>query len=334
MGTKGLRRIQLGDESVEGTAVAASALWRGLGTLEDTQEVVFPDEDIGFVSGVDRTYIPQLSGNIQMESVPATFEQLPYILSGGVENIITGVADGAGTDFIYQYDYPTTALQTITTYTIEGGDDQEAEELNGAFVESFALTGIGGEALMMEALWQGRTITVAAFTSQPATPAVEDILFGNMKLYIDAIGGTIGTTQVSQTFLGMNYACVTGWKFKFSGDGALSPGIRYFDKSAFEIVVEITFEHDTTGVARKVDWRAQTPRLIRIENTGSAFGTAGTTYSNHTLLLDFAAKLENVTKIDEQDGNDILNVTFRARYNTTAAFFAQTIVVNEITALP
>ena len=51
-GVKALRKVQLGLESTKGTAVAATALWRGTGTIEDKREVVFPDEDIGYLSGV------------------------------------------------------------------------------------------------------------------------------------------------------------------------------------------------------------------------------------------------------------------------------------------
>ena len=47
----------------------------------------------------------------------------------GVDGIITGTADGAGTGKIYTYTFPTTAKKVIKTYTIEGGDDQEAERM-------------------------------------------------------------------------------------------------------------------------------------------------------------------------------------------------------------
>jgi len=55
-GSKFLRKIQMGGEDVAGTGVAASTIWRGKGTLEDTREDVFPEEDVGYIGGTDRAY--------------------------------------------------------------------------------------------------------------------------------------------------------------------------------------------------------------------------------------------------------------------------------------
>jgi hypothetical protein len=331
-GIRALRKIQLGLETTAGTAVAATALWRGVGVLEDRREVTFVNEDIGYISGVDRTYTGKLLAALAMDAVPATFEQLPYLLAAGVKDVVTGAADGLGSDKIYSYPFPTTAKNTIKTYTIEGGDDQEAEEIEYAFVESFKLSGRPGGALEMSAAWLGRQVIVSAFTGAIAVPTVADILFAKGKLYVDAASGAFGTTLQSNTFLGMDLNVITGWVPVFTADGNL-----YFTFSKItvpEITLDITFEHDAAGVARKVDWRAETARLVQIKFEGANVATAGTVYSKKTLIVNLAAKVEKVTPLGEQDGNDILTATFRARYNATAAKFAEIIVVNELAALP
>lgn len=102
-GIKALRRLQIGKETVAGTAVAATTIWRGVGTLEDQQKVEWPVEDIGYVSGVDRTYVPQLLGALSMDSIPATYEQLPYLLEASIKDC-TPAADGTGgTGYKYVY---------------------------------------------------------------------------------------------------------------------------------------------------------------------------------------------------------------------------------------
>jgi len=153
-------------EANAGTAVASTTIWRGLGVLDDKREIKFPDENVGIIGGTDRSYVSQLAGAISFESVEATFEQLPHILEAGVKLVGTGVADGAGSGKIYAYPFPTTALNTIKTYTIEGGDNQQAEEMEYAFVDSFKLSGNPGEALMMDAQWIGRQVTNTTFTGQ------------------------------------------------------------------------------------------------------------------------------------------------------------------------
>jgi len=90
----------------------------------------------------------------------------------------------------------------------------------------------------------------------------------------------------------------------------------------------VTFEHNSTAVAEKLNWRNQTPRLLRINCDGNALTTAGT-FNNKTLRIDLAGKWEKFEKIGESDGNDIINATFRAGYDSTAAKFAEIKVVNE-----
>ena len=52
--------------------------------MEDQREVVFVEEDVGYISGLDRTNTPKYLAAIEFEEIPATFEQLPYILAAGV----------------------------------------------------------------------------------------------------------------------------------------------------------------------------------------------------------------------------------------------------------
>ena len=78
-GIKALRRIQLGKETDPGTAVAATAIWRGTGTIQDNLTTVFPAEDVGILVGTDRNYIPKAEAMLSLAETEATFEQLPYL---------------------------------------------------------------------------------------------------------------------------------------------------------------------------------------------------------------------------------------------------------------
>ena len=332
-GVLALRKIQLGQESVAGTAVAATAIWRGIGTIDDAREIVFPEEHVGYMAPIDRSYTPKLEGALTMDSTPATFEQLCYILTAGVKDVTTGAADGAGTDKIYAYTFATTAKQTPQTFTLEGGDDQQAEEFNFCFVTDFQLSGVSFEAWMMSANWIGREVAPTTFTGSLALAAVEEILFSKTKLYIDAIGGTIGTTQITGTLLAATLDVDTGQRPIPVGDGNLY--FSAFDQKVKpEITLELTLEHDANAVAELVNFRAETPQLLRLITEGSAAATPGTTYSNLTLIIDLAGKWESFEKIGEQDGNDIRTGVFRAGYDLTSASFAEILVVNELTTLP
>lgn len=329
-GIQALRRIQLGRESTAGTAVAATTIWRGIGVLEDTRETVFPEEHVGILMPIDRSYVPRLSGEISLESIPATFEQILHVLEAGVMTV-SPVVDTGGSGYVYTYPLPSAAQQAIQTYTIEGGDDEQAEEMEYAFVTEFTLEGNSGEAVMISSTWRGRQVQNTTFTPGLSLPAVEEVLFQRGKLYIDSVSGTAGTTQAANTFLNFSLSVQTGQTPVFTGDGELY--FSFHKQVRPEITLDVTFEHDSIGVQEKNAWRNQTPRLLRLEFEGTALTTAGT-YTNKTLIIDLAGKWESFDSLGEQDGNDTLSGTFRVAYNPTYGGSGQIIVVNEVASVP
>jgi hypothetical protein len=333
-GIKALRKIQLGRETNAGVAVAATAIWRGLGTIEDTRNEVVVAEDVGTLIPPVRTYTAALGGALAMEAVPATFEQLPHILEAGILAIGTGVADGAGTGKIYDYAFPEATSNAIKTYTIEGGDNEAAEEVEYCYVADFALSGKGGEALTMAANWLGRQVSTSTFTGALAIPTVEEILFSKGALYIDAVAGSYGATIKSSTFLAMDLKVKTGWIPVWTADGGAGNFFGFIKCPKPEIILDITFEHEASSIAEKAAWRAKTPRLIQLKFLGSALTTPGTTYTYRSLIINLAGRWSKFSKLGEQDGNDIVTGTFVAGYDPTKADVGQIIVVNQLATIP
>lgn len=333
-GIKAARRLQLGIESSAGTAVAATVLWRGAGMLEDQKEpVVVENENVGLIAPSDRIYIPKDAAALEMDEIEANFEQLPYLLACGIKDVVTGSADGIGSGKIYAYPFHTSAasLNGIKTATIEGGDNELVEEMEYSFIQKLKISGKPGEALKVGATWVGRQLTATSFTGAIAVPSVEDILFQKGKLYIDNSGGTIGTTQKANVFLGFDLDIDTGWKPIWTGDGNLY--FSFIKATTPKIEAKITFEMDAISVAERTNWRNKVARLIRLQFQGAALGTPGTTYSYKTLNIDLYGKWTKFDKVDEIDGNDVVTGTFRCLYNATAAKLCDLLVVNEVAAL-
>lgn len=329
MGIKKLRKVQLGAESSAGTAVAATAMWRGVGTLQDNRQTVFANEDVGILTGADRTYVPMYEGALAMEATDATFEQLPYVLEAGVKTIATGVSD-TGSGFIYNYTFPTTAVNTIKTYTIETGDDIQAEEMEYSHVKDFTLSGRSGEAWTIESNWVGRQISTCTFTSLTPT-ATEAILFGKSALYIEAASAAYGTTIKASTLLEASLAVTTGWVPVYTANGQL-----YFDfikNVGPEILLTVTYEHNAIAVAEIAAWRAGTKRSIQIKVLGSTL-TSGGTYTTKQMHINVSGKYESVEKLGELNGNDIVRATLRARYDLTESRIGNILIVNELATIP
>ncbi len=325
-GIKAARKIQLGKETKQGSEANATAIWRGTGTIQDNLTTVFPTEDIGILTGTDRSYIPKLEASLTLDQTEATYEQLPYLFEMGIRHVDpTTNADGS----IYTYTIPyatTDMLQStdLQTFTVQAGDNQQEEQFSFGFARSINLSGSAGQALMMSAEIVGRQVATGTFTAALAIPTVEEILFSKGKLYIDAAGTYPATTEVSNTLLAMDLSINTGWIPVYAADGNLY--FSFIKPTMPEVTCTLTFEHNTSSVAEIAAWRAGTARSIKVYFTG-------TTAATSNLSLNMSGKWDNFEKLGEQDGNDIVTGTFRCRYNSKNVGFFQAIVENALASL-
>jgi hypothetical protein len=340
-GRAALRKVQYGWESTPGTAVAATKIWRGApGAIDDQRMIVEMQDSIGVFNGSDRTVVTGYLAQLPLPETAATFEQLPVLFATGLGGAKTGVADGSGSSgYKYLTDIPETAAPTMTGKftTWETGDDVQAEELEYGHALEINLKGVGGELAMMSALIQGRNATATTFTSlSPIT--VEEIIASAGKLYLDAIGGTFGSTQVVEQLLAFDITFKQNWVVKRTLDGSLNWSFPHY--TGHEITGSLTFEHDSTDIvgagSEMVNYRASTPRKMRLEFLGAALGTAGsgTTFSGFKgLRIDLPIQWTKCQPLGEQDGNSIIVAEFRSRYNATAADAGSVLIVNELAAL-
>src|SRR6185295_6825380 len=178
-GLKVFRKLQFAPEVTPGTAVATTQIWRGVGTYEDQRKQPYVEEEVGIVGGGGRRYLSNLLAQVTMGETPVTYQHLPYILSAGIKTV-AAAADGVGTDFIYAYTFPTTSANTIKTYTLEVGDNQQAEKMEYGFVTDFNLKGAGGsdtDACMMDATWAGRQLATTTYTGSLSLATLNEAIF-------------------------------------------------------------------------------------------------------------------------------------------------------------
>jgi hypothetical protein len=327
-----MNKVQLGLETQKGTEVNATALWLGPAKLIDQREAIFPDENIGFLPQVDRSYIPSADAAVEFAEVEANYEQIGYPFAAGIKDVVTGVATGGTTDgYIYAYPLATTAAPTTKSYTIEGGDNQQEYQALYGFCEEITLKGAPKEAVKIASKWHARSMGKGTFTADISVPTVEQILFQQGKIYLDAVGGTIGTTQLTNTWLGFDMTIKTGLIPVWTGDGSLAFS---FDKCIGpEVSGSITFEHDAVGVARYDDFVAGTTKLVRMEFQGTALAGTGGSYSTKALRIDMAMKIRSVNLLDSVNGNNVVKVNYTAVYNATATLYCSISAVNKLATL-
>jgi len=337
MASKSFQTLQLGRETVQGTNVPATIKWAGPGaSFRDGLKMEFPMEDIGIVGGTDRSFIPSVLAEFDTNETELTFEQFPNILEASIV-AATPAADGAGTDKIYTYPLIDTAEPDYTTlkaYSAEFGDSNQYEEASFCLCSEWELKGKTESAWKMTSKWFGRQVANTTKTAGLAASTVSSALFQKTKLYVDAVAGSFGATQIASTLLEANIKCTTGWYPIYTGDGNLYWTLPGFDSEKYNIQIDLTLLMNSSAVAQRDAWRLETPKLLTLKSEGPALTSAGTTYSVKTILQNYAGKWQSFDPISSQNGTSIVKASFINRYNATKADRGNIIVVNELTTLP
>lgn len=342
-GIYALSRQQMGFETTPGTAVAATARWRGEASHIDDQRVMeYITEHIGIFGGANRLITPKLLAQLALTETNATFEQLPYLfamLYGGAK---TGAADGSGSSgYLYTTTVPVSTGPTMTgkTMTWETGDNARAHEMEYTHCIKVQLKGMAGEGLKVSATLQGRQATPVSFTGSLSPTAIDDILVSKGALYLEDADGDFGATQISQQVLGIDITLEAIWVPKWTMDGELY--FQFIQYGGHTIKGNITFEHDTGDIVGSGDeiqkWRDRTPRLLRVEFTGDAYGTAGTGTAfdgAKGLRLDLPITWDKFNPVANMDGNSIIVADFTSKYDLTATTSGSIVIANEVSALP
>ncbi len=320
-----LSKVQIGRESSAGSAVAATEILRVEGAfIKDDQEIFMVPENVGLLVDPDRACTPQKAASISIPDNVATFEQILHLLEMGIRTP-TPLEDGAGDGYIYNYLFPTTAQLTPKTYTFEGGDDQQAQEVEYCHATSLKISGKYGEPLKFSAELVGRQAINTTFTAGLTLPTVEEMLFQQSKFYISDVADGFGHDIIANTLLSFTLNIDTGFKARKAADGNLY--FSYLKQVKPAITLDLMVEHNAVAEAEITKGRARTTRAIRILTEGTTFANAGTTYSKKTQIIDIAGLYSEIPAIDDDDGSSVINFKLEGRYNSTLAKLGQITVV-------
>lgn len=320
-------KIQLGRESTAGTAVAATTIWRGMmAMLEDARDRQQVEEQVGLFAPQERSYDTMLLAKLSMPATELTFEQVCHIFEAGVK---TATPSGAGT-YTRIYDFPTGSTpNTIKTYTIEAGNtlvSPDVREAEYCFVEEFELSGKSGEAWKMSANWIGRQLSTSVFTPSIALPTVNEAVFGRTKLYIDATGGTLGTTQKTGVLMGAKIRVRTGIVYVPVGDGNLVFATHKFVVPKIDFSLTLELESTSVVAAERAIYEADSSRLFRLAIDGDNPAT-------HSLKLDWAGKYDKINDYENANGNTTVTLDGHAIYSSADTQFWKATAVNGVAAL-
>ena len=218
-GRKTLRSIRLAREATNGTRVTPRYLWRGNGDwIVDEREVTKVEELVGISGGTDRTYIAKLAASVEIAETEATYKQIPALFYGmgltprtGYNTFGTRVpamnTGASGSVWRYGLDVPSTVFPTNYSYTVEAGDNVEAQVAVYAVSEEVSLTFEAGEAAKVKANMLAQYGTRASpdgtFTAVGTLESVTVMLSSKTKAF------DITPTSFTNDFRGVNGTTAT-----------------------------------------------------------------------------------------------------------------------------
>jgi hypothetical protein len=328
-GPYSMNKIQLGRESAFGTAVAASTIWRGaFAMLEDASTRVIVDEQVGVLVQAERAYDSAYLGKLSMPATELTFEQLPHILEAGILTATPGAGPGYSRAYAYPVDNSVPTPKSYTIETFNNAADSDMLEMEGSLVEEFTLEAQAGQAWKVSANWFGRQVLPTTPTSLSTLVAVEDAMLPKTALYLDATGGTIGTTQRLGVLMGVSIKVTTGLVAVPVGDGQLYHTTYKWTKP--EITYSITFElqKDTVSVvaAERAFRKSGAVRLIQLTCSGSG--------ATKSMVIKLAGKHDVVGNYENSNGNTTVRLDGHAVYSSADSLFFSITVVNGVATLP
>lgn len=319
-------KLQLGGESSSGTAVAADFIWRGpYGDVEDGRTRNVSEEQVGLLVPAERSYDSRLTAMLTMPETELTYEQFPHILEAAIKTV---TPTGSG-PYVYPYAFPTgTTPNTLRTYTVEAGNavvTGDIREVPYCFVESFTLSGTTGEAWKMGATWRGQRVITSSFTAALSLQSVEEAIFSNTSVFIDATGGTIGSTRVSGVLVAASFDVTTGVIPVFTGDGVLYYTAHKFTRPTINFTLTLELHSGGRVRTERTQYENNTVRLVRLSCPGT---------SNRNMVIDFAAKYDTVGGYENTEEDTTVQLQGHVVYSPADTLYFKTEITNNLSALP
>lgn len=262
-----LKRVQAGIQVSRGTNVAATRRVYGTIVRQVTQAV----EEINDESGTfwDGATVVQGDADIgfTLDAI-ATYEDLPWWLQIGLDGSLAGVSD-ADTPPAYTYTAdPSGSADDLDVATFEYGWGSLVYESGNVVINSMTIAcdRASTNTWKITADMIARDWVVSTFTGAIGERTREAIRARATKLYIDEPGGTIGTTEILDTWRSWSVTIQNNIEPKRFGEDDEFIAID-FARGKQMVTGEVVLEHSTDGEFAKQ--RLMTSRKVRFQQSGT-----------------------------------------------------------------
>jgi hypothetical protein len=221
MGVQQLTGVQIFKELTLGTSDDATAIVAGLTAVRhrDVPVIIRPPEFSGIMAREKRSIVVGHHGELHVEGY-ANVDDFNYFLGMTLRTPSESTDMGTPTATTRVYTPANTTVDTPDTYSLEIGDNTGYYLYNGTFGSGMQISGARDDIVRFS--WDGMSKTGAETTKTAAlsTRDIEPLAANSALLYIDDVGGTIGTTAYVGCMIGFQ-ATLPGFSMFKCMDGTL-----------------------------------------------------------------------------------------------------------------
>ncbi len=229
---------------------------------------------------------------------------------------------------VWTYEPSLTAANTPQSLTVEYGDNTQEHEAEYMIASDLEFSWAPDEPVKVAASLFGRNLAASTFTSLSDPTSLETAIGNKMRLYIDASGGTIGTTEKTSSIIDGSIKIETGFKPVKHGTANLF-GMDGLGEGKKKISANLTVVFNSGVETERTMYAAGTRRLFRLQTIGSLI--SGSDYNKIT--FDFAGVYTKFSTLQDKDGETTVSLTIEGEYDSTWAKLFQIVVQNEVGAL-
>ena len=326
MGIKALQEFQIGKETTWGTPVAPTAKLMGVDidgvTLQAINEVERLRDLRGSLAPAFLVVQKRIGATGRLPFSAVTYEDFPYILDS-----LFGVATPGGAGpFTRDYSAPLATQITPRYNTFVYGDGTDVYGMEGGLVSRVVVSGEEGGPWKAECDLIGEKVATDELESlSDRTVAV--VMGDHTKLYIDAVGGTIGATEIASTAFSFSLTVTPSRQLK-RHLGNLYPAVGYDLPWDAELSLSLEFTATTKAYLDSVI-ASSLQHQVRIAATTGAGAAA------KELRFDLAGVIREPPVIfTDREGLCTLDLVYDAIYNSTLANYLKAYSENGVAALP
>lgn len=245
--------------------------------------------------------------------LPLSASEIIELLLMGIKGGVTPTGAGAAKLWTFT---PGTSLDAAT---LEWDDGARVWEAGGCYVNKLKISGNVKEETTVEAELFGINLAAATLTGSLAERIPDFIEGWETKLFIDALGDTPGTTQVTGTLINWEVEIDNQLGRKYFAANTLNVGAIV--SGELGVKAKLTFEASAAAALTEFNnWDAATKRLARLD-----FGNNETIsgVDKKFVTVDLPGAWESVDLGGTDEGTRVYELGLQYLYDTTNAFGLQ-----------